>query len=214
MSTAGILAAVDFHPRPSDSPGIFDSLGDRSLLSWSFDTLWEASCRPIVVVAPQAYIAAVKRELGPATVVESTGLKRTTMLDVLALIATERVVMLDFRHPLAASEDVRATVEALDGADASIGAIPVTETLKRVAEGVIVGTLDRTEMWHQVMPQAFRVGALRAAYQRAGGELTDDVRAIKESGARVKVVPVGQRNVAVNSRADLEVARALLGRPA
>jgi len=213
VSTAGILAAVDFYPHPSDSPGIFDRLGDRSLLSWSFDVLWEAGCKPVVVVAPQAHIAAVKTELGRAAVVESTGSRRTTMLGALALITTERVVMLDFRHPLAALEDVRATVEGLDEADASVGVVPVKETLKRVEESAIVETLDRTGVWHQVLPHAFRVGALRAVYERASPELTDELRAIKRSGGRVKIVPVAKRNVAIKSRADLEVARALLGRP-
>jgi 2-C-methyl-D-erythritol 4-phosphate cytidylyltransferase len=184
------------------------------LLSWSFDVLWKAGCRPVVVAGPQAHIADIEAELRGATVVESTGPRPTTMLGVLAMIATERVATLDFRHPLAAVEEVHATVEGLDQADACVGVVPVKETLKRVKEGVVVETLDRKEMWHQVMPYAFRVEALRSVYQRAGNgeeDFADDVRTIRRSGGKVMIVPVAKRNVAIVNRNDLEVANALLG---
>jgi 2-C-methyl-D-erythritol 4-phosphate cytidylyltransferase len=92
--------------------------------------------------------------------------------------------------------------------------VPVKETLKRVKEGVVVETLDRKEMWHQVMPYAFRVEALRSVYQRAGNgeeDFADDVRTIRRSGGKVMIVPVAKRNVAIVNRNDLEVANALLG---
>ena len=221
MSTAGILPAVDFHldsARFPDAPGIFDRLGGRSVLSWSFEVLWKAGCRPIVVPAPQPLVADVAKELGPrGTVIQSTEQRRTTMLDALAMISAERVAVLDFRYPLAAVEDVRATVAGLDEADACIVAVPVKETLKLVSEGVVEKTLDRTKMWHEEMPHAFRVAALRAVHQGAAGAAepeeaaADDVRAIERFGGRVVLVPGSRRNVRITSREELQVAHALMG---
>ena len=217
MSSAGILAAVDFHldrSRIQDSPGIFDRLGDRSLLSWSFHALWDAGCRPVVVIAPQTLVADVAAELGAdGTVVQTTDQRATTMLDALAPVATERVAVLDFRHPLATSDDILATAAGLDEADACVGVVPVRETLKLVRAGAVTETLDRTEMWQQVMPHSFRVRALVAAYKRAGEseeEITDDVRAVQSSGGRVVIAPVSTRSLRITTRRDLEVARALL----
>jgi 2-C-methyl-D-erythritol 4-phosphate cytidylyltransferase len=219
VSTAGILAAVDFHLDPSraqDSPGVFDRLGDRSLLSWTFRVLWDAGCRPVVVVAPPKLAADITAELGAgAAVVQHTGHRGATVLGALSMIATERVAVLDFRHPLATSEDVNAVAAELDQADACVGVVPVKETLKLVKHGAVIETLDRTEMWQQVMPHAFRVSALRKVHGPGGEteeEITDDVRAIQQSGGRVVIVPVSTRNLRVTTRDDMEIAQALMAK--
>lgn len=220
MPSAGILAAADFHydwSQPLDNPGVFDRLDRRSLLSWSFDVLWEAECRPVVVAAPKVLLADVEAELGGrGTIVEATD-RHSTMLGVLANIDCERVVVLDYRHPLAQTEDVRATSAALDEADACVGAVPVRETLKLVEKDSIARTIDRTNMWQQVMPHAFRVGALLDAHRRAADadepedEDFDAAQRIKRVGGRVVIAPVSMRNVRIANRDDLTLAHALLG---
>ena len=150
-----------------------------------------------------------------AIVVEGNDDLRATLLRALDTITGERMAILDCMHPLAAIEDVRATVAGLDDADACVCAVPVKETLKLVKDGVVEETLDRSEMWHELMPQAFRVAVLVAALERGpgddnGAERSDLVRAVERMGGRVAIVPGSSRNLRLTTRDDLKVAHAMI----
>ena len=73
---------------------------------------------------------------------------------------------------------------------AAIAATPVADTLKRVAEGAIAGTVDRAGLWAAQTPQAFRLEALRRALAASSGEtVTDEARLCETAGVPVSVVP-------------------------
>lgn len=70
-------------------------------------------------------------------------------------------------------------------------AVPVTDTLKQVADGFVVATPDRSDYWAAQTPQGARVSQLRAAYQQLrdqGLSVTDDASALEQAGYQVRVV--------------------------
>jgi len=77
------------------------------------------------------------------------------------------VVVHDAARPLLSAElaqSVLAALERDEDAAAAIAAVPVTDTIKRVdGAGVVIETLDRSELWAVQTPQVFR----RAALERA-----------------------------------------------
>ena len=80
------------------------------------------------------------------------------------------IVVHDAARPLASVELYRRAIDAVhSGADAAIPGIPVTDTIKVVADGVVVSTPDRSALVAVQTPQAFRAGVLRAAHE-AGGD--------------------------------------------
>jgi 2-C-methyl-D-erythritol 4-phosphate cytidylyltransferase len=94
---------------------------------------------------------------------------------------------------------------------AAICALPIAETVKRVAEGWVETTLDRSTLWAVQTPQAFRAALLREAHDKArrdGFVGTDDAMLVERLGHRVRVVPGSERNVKITTPADLRRARA------
>ncbi|HVM41718.1 MAG TPA: 2-C-methyl-D-erythritol 4-phosphate cytidylyltransferase [Acidimicrobiia bacterium] len=121
------------------------------------------------------------------------------------------VLVHDAARPLAGPETFRQVVQAVDaGADAAVPAVPVADTVKRVADGRVLETVDRRDLVAVQTPQAFRASVLREAH-RGDPDATDDAALVEASGGRVVVVPGDPRNLKLTTALDLEVAAALLG---
>jgi 2-C-methyl-D-erythritol 4-phosphate cytidylyltransferase/2-C-methyl-D-erythritol 2,4-cyclodiphosphate synthase len=102
-------------------------------------------------------------------------------------------------------------VSALDEGPGAIPALPVADTIKRGADGVILETVDRHALWRAQTPQAFRYDEILAAHRAAAGrELTDDAAVAEAAGLRVALVPGAEENFKVTTEADLRRAERLL----
>jgi 2-C-methyl-D-erythritol 4-phosphate cytidylyltransferase len=121
------------------------------------------------------------------------------------------IVVHDGARPLAPPDLFAKVIGAvMDGADAAVPVLAVTDTLKRVSEGVVVEDVARDELVAVQTPQAFRAEVLRRAYS-AGGDATDDAVLVAALGVTVQAVPGEPRNLKVTTPADLELVQALAG---
>lgn len=122
------------------------------------------------------------------------------------------VLVHDAARPCLRGDDLDALVRAArKAADGALLAVPARDTLKRVDDGRVVATLDRATIWQAQTPQAFRLGALRAALADAGPiGVTDEASAIERAGGRPKVVAGHGDNIKVTWLDDLPMAEAAL----
>lgn len=100
---------------------------------------------------------------------------------------------------------------AADGA--ALLAIPAQDTIKEVADGHVVRTLERHRLWQVQTPQAFRCSVLREAHRRAldaGYAGTDDAALVEWCGWPVAVIPGSSFNLKLTTPDDLALAQALL----
>ena len=99
-------------------------------------------------------------------------------------------------------------LEALgEGFDGAVPGLPVTDTVKRVRDGVVIETPARDELVAVQTPQAFVASVLRAA---AAGEGSDCASLVEAAGGRVKVVPGDERLLKVTTLDDLRRVEAWL----
>ncbi len=109
----------------------------------------------------------------------------------------------------------RLLAEAKGEEVGAILALPVADTVKRVAQSRITATEDRSSLWLAQTPQMFRTGLLAEALRAAKGEVTDEAAAVEQLGLRPRVVPGSRENLKVTYPEDVAMAEALLaGRPA
>jgi 2-C-methyl-D-erythritol 4-phosphate cytidylyltransferase len=118
----------------------------------------------------------------------------------------EVVIVHDAARPLASPGLFRSVVDAiLAGADGAIPGLAVTDTVKQVDAGVVVGTLDRSALVTVQTPQAFRATALRVAHA-SGTDATDDAALLERDGMRVVVVEGEVTNIKITGPADIAIA--------
>jgi len=97
---------------------------------------------------------------------------------------------------------------------AAILARPMTDTVKRVKDSVIIETVDRSELWGVETPQVFRKDILVKAY---GGidkldtdKISDDSQLVEAIGIEVSVVQTDSTNIKLTYGSDIAVAQAII----
>ncbi len=166
MPIALILAAGSGERFGAGAPKAFVELAGRPLVQWSVDALSQVQEIEQIVVAMPPGVEA------PAGVSAVEGGSVRSESVRLALAAAgggwdqDLVLVHDAARPLLTIELATATIRALEAdesIDAAIAAVPMTDTVKRVRDGVVSETLERSELWAVQTPQVFR----RAALERA-----------------------------------------------
>jgi 2-C-methyl-D-erythritol 4-phosphate cytidylyltransferase len=167
----------------------------------------------IVVAAPAAHVARARRLLGSGVTIVAGGATRQESVR-LALDAAPHGVRMVLVHdavrPFISRGLVDAVLAAARADGAAICALPVTETVKRVRDGLVEVTVDRAGLWTVQTPQAFRAEILREAHDKArrdGVAGTDDAMLVERLGHRVRVVPGVAGNVKITTPGDLRRAR-------
>ena len=124
---------------------------------------------------------------------------------------------------IAVHDSVRCclTKEWLDALFAKAGqtgaamlAAPVVATLKRVKNGVIVDTVDRTGLYEAQTPQVFDAKLLKEAYTKLDSldksKITDDAQLVEAAGHAVSIVETDQSNIKMTQKNDLPIAEAII----
>jgi 2-C-methyl-D-erythritol 4-phosphate cytidylyltransferase len=170
----------------------------------------------VVVAAPATHVERARRLLrspGAAVTVVAGGPTRqeSVWLALQAAPAAAQVIVVhDAVRPFLTRALIDALVAAAERDGAAICALPIAETVKRVRDGVVVGTVDRDGLWAVQTPQAFRAAVLREAHDKArrdGFVGTDEAMLVERLGHPVRVVPGLPENVKITTPDDLRRAR-------
>jgi 2-C-methyl-D-erythritol 4-phosphate cytidylyltransferase len=218
LSVWAVLVAAGRGVRLGDErPKAFARLGALPLLAEPLRRLDESEwIDGIVVVAPPDWeepTILVAEEIGASKVAACVAGGATRSASVrlgLDEVPPDAGVVLvhDAARPLLPPELVPRLLEALaEGYDGAVPGLPVTDTVKRVHEGVVVETPARDELVAVQTPQAFVASVLRAA---AVGEGSDCASLVEAAGGRVKVVDGDERLLKVTTPDDLRRVEALL----
>jgi 2-C-methyl-D-erythritol 4-phosphate cytidylyltransferase len=221
MALALIVAAGSGERLGADRPKALVELAGRSLLARSVDLMLAVAEIDRVVVALPPGVPAPAGTVG----VEGGAVRSESVARALAAAAGsgdpgDLVVVHDAARPLASAELVCRSLEALAGEnganlDAAIAAAPVSDTVKRVSEGVVAQTLDRSELWAVQTPQVFRRAALERALDVPAeilAQATDDAWLVERLGGRVAIVSSSSENLKITTPLDLALAELLIGR--
>jgi 2-C-methyl-D-erythritol 4-phosphate cytidylyltransferase/2-C-methyl-D-erythritol 2,4-cyclodiphosphate synthase len=199
MQIAAIIVAAGVGARAGDGPPKqWRILGGKPVLRWSAEALLAAGVSPLVVVVSAGDEARVAECLaglsgwvtapGGAIRAESvkSGLAALTEVDDAAAVLVH-----DAARPFVAAHHLTGLIAALTDHQGAIPALPVADTLKRRARSALE-TVSRDNLWRAQTPQAFRLGALRAAYAdwpAEAGEPTDDAAVVERAGGQVALAP-------------------------
>jgi 2-C-methyl-D-erythritol 4-phosphate cytidylyltransferase len=125
----------------------------------------------------------------------------------------EIVAVHDGARPFVTNEEITATVEKAKETGAACLTALVTDTIKEVANGKIVRTIERARLRRALTPQAFRFEILQRAF--AGADLTeaatDECFLVEKIGGEIAIVEGSAKNIKITTREDWNLAEILLG---
>lgn len=220
MNTAIIVAAGIGARFGGDTPKQFVNLAGRPILSRSIEKfdLCDEIDSIVVVVAEEfveqthGLIAAAKFTKPIEVAVGGATRAGSTANGLSAVKGDDGVVLVhDAARPLVSVEDIRRVIEAAAESGAACLAAPVSDTIKRVSNGEIQETIDRSKLMSAQTPQGFRVELLRRAFAAADGEnATDECTLVESLGERVSIVAATSPNMKITTQDDVRIAEALL----
>lgn len=181
-------------------------LGDARVIDHSVATASAVAEGVVVVVAPDQR-AALTESLPGVTCVDGGRTRSASVRCGLAAVPDDVEVILvhDAARPLASPSLFERVVGAVvDGAEAVVPVVPITDTIRHGRGGVV----DREDLWAVQTPQGFRSASLRSAHA-SGGEATDDAALVEADGGKVVLVEGEPTNLKITHAHDVRVAEAV-----
>ena len=97
---------------------------------------------------------------------------------------------------------------------AAMLACPVSATLKKVKDKVIIETVDRTGLYEAQTPQVFEASLLKRAYENLknldASKISDDSQLVEALGRKVSIVETDSSNIKITQKNDVTIAEAIL----
>ena len=217
MHVTAIIAAGGSGSRLGSAvPKQLLELAGRSLLRRSVEAFAShPAISDVIVALPPALAAKPPAWLAGVRVVSGGERRQDSVANAADAVdaASDVVLVHDAARPFVSRDVISRAIAGAVAHGAAIVAVPVIDTVKRVARGedgaVIVETLPRDDIFLAQTPQAFTREVLRAAVAagRAGASATDEAMLAEQAGHRVHVVAGDLANVKITTAADLEDAR-------
>jgi 2-C-methyl-D-erythritol 4-phosphate cytidylyltransferase len=191
-------------------PKQFLPLAGRPVAAWSVTAARSIADGVVLVIPTDGPVAP---PTGADRVVTGGTTRAQSVRAGLAAVPDDAAIIVihDAARPLATEALFAAVVDVVRAgeADGAIPVVPVTDTLKRVDDGVVRATVDRDGLVAVQTPQAFVAATLRTAH-RSADEATDDAALVERVGATVRTVMGEPHNVKLTRTEDLAMAEALI----
>ena len=221
MRSAAVVAAAGGGERlGAGVPKALCLLAGEPLIVHAVRRLVSAGVESVVVAAPATMVVEIGRTLRPVTddlpfvVVAGGPTRRQSVAASLRELPDDAGLVLvhDAARPLVPVGVVTRVLGALRaGADAVVPAVPVDDTVKEVADGRVVRTVDRLSLRAVQTPQGFSRQLLaRAHAEWRGAEPTDDAAMVEALGVPVTVVEGAPEAFKITRPLDLRLAEAVL----
>lgn len=219
---AAIVAAG--HGTRFGRPKQFVELAGLPMVGWSIRTFAAMPEIVEIVVATEPESIEPMRELlarfapqSSVRAVRGGAIRQQSVYEAVRAVSEtcDAVLVHDGARPLVTSEDVRAGMREVRAQRASLLAVPVVDTIKRVEPQSrrVDATLERAGLWAAQTPQFAMRGDLLMAHARAANEAietTDDAALLERAGVEVVVVHSMGENFKVTMPGDVERAAAIL----
>lgn len=192
-------------------------LGGKPVLRWSAETLLAAGAGELVVVVAAGAENRAREALagleGWRAVAggEARAQSVRAGLGALACPAETPVFIHDAARPLLPRPVIERLLSALADAEGALPVLPVADSLRRATDGRMDGVVERDGLWRAQTPQAFRRGAIEAAYAAWSDAEppADEAVVVQRHGGRVALVDGDPRLMKLTYPEDFAMAEAL-----
>ncbi len=126
--------------------------------------------------------------------------------------SAEIVAVHDGARPLVSVEEIIQTIEKAKETGAACLTAFVTDTIKEIADGKIIKTVNRENLRRALTPQCFRYEILKRAFaeNEIGEIITDECFLVEKLGVEISIVEGSAKNIKITTPEDFVLAESLI----
>jgi 2-C-methyl-D-erythritol 4-phosphate cytidylyltransferase len=219
MKAAAIIVAAGTGARfGSRVPKQFLELAGKSIVRRAVEQFENCpAINEIILVLPGDQIKDFSaRDLTKLKKITAGGASRaeSVFIGLQKIEKAEIVAVHDGARPLVSVEEISAIIEKTRETGAACLVAHVTDTIKEIADGKILRTVDRAKLRRALTPQCFRTEILRHAFAAvkdlSAAAATDESVLVEQIGVPISIVEGSPRNLKITVPEDLILAESLL----
>ena len=207
-----LLLAIAASPGAAFDPP-WARLSGRPVLSWSLTALARSPLISRVALVVSDRLDEARRlaaAVGPVAVLSAGGYRAALAAGLHELAHCDCLVLHDAARPLLDVELLRPGLEAVTATGAAVAALPASQTMKRVLDGRVVGTLPRVALYSAQTPLVLGRRPLQSALRDAELDITDEASLLACLAGQLCIFPAYADNRKLTRPGDLEIAEACL----
>jgi 2-C-methyl-D-erythritol 4-phosphate cytidylyltransferase/2-C-methyl-D-erythritol 2,4-cyclodiphosphate synthase len=191
-TTALIVAAGSGSRMGGDTPKQFRLLAGKPVLRWAAESLIRHSAvqavRVVVGQGQQERAAEALNGVDVGDFIEGGAERADSVRAGLAAVEGDAVLVHDAARPFCPSAVVDRLLASLEFFEGAAPVLPVGDTLARIGD-TLGEPVDRAGLARVQTPQAFRLGALKSAYELWNGPSpSDETTVVRAAGMKVAAV--------------------------
>jgi 2-C-methyl-D-erythritol 4-phosphate cytidylyltransferase len=222
MNTTVIIPAAGLGKRlksKTDKP--FVLINGKPLIAYTLQAV--SKCRKvadIILVVDKKNIDKAKKiikkyDLKKVAKIIQSGLMRTDSVEngmMEVSNKTDLIAVHDGARPFISEKIFHNAIDAAKKYNCSCVCVKVKPTIKKVVNGKIIETIDRSFLWEAQTPQVFKKSIFQKAYNKRKKDklYTDDMSLVEGLGVSVRVVEGDYNNIKITTSEDLEQAKRML----
>ncbi len=169
----------------------------------------DEECKQIIVVTDlETFQKNHKGSSDKVVVVEGGATRQESVYHGLLAVNQEYVMIHDGARPYLTQQNLQDVKEALENEDACLLMVPCKDTIKKVINGYVETTYDRSTLMNAQTPQAFRTSLILDCTKQAIQDNftgTDDASLVERySDVKVKAVKGSYSNIKITTIEDLK----------
>lgn len=188
-TTALIVAAGNGTRMGGNLPKQFQLIGGRPVLRWAVESLIRhpavQSVRVVVGEGQEGHAAQALEGLDVSAFITGGATRADSVRAGLAAIDGEAVLVHDAARPFCPLPVIDRLLASLEHFEGAAPVLTISDTLARM-DGALGDPVDRAHLVRVQTPQAFRLDALRSAYESwSGPPPTDEATVVRAAGMKV-----------------------------
>lgn len=209
-----IIPAGGTSSRFGNTNKLLEKVNNKEIIKYTVDAFEASNVDEIIICANISIMNELKNIFADnqkVKIIEGGQTRQQSVFNGLKACECNYVLIHDGARPMITTDLINRAIDMVKDKKALTVATKTIDTIKEVADGKIIKTIDRSKLYNTQTPQAFEYNLIKSAHEKlAGQNFTDDAGMLEELGIDVYILNGSYKNIKITTQNDIDIAQVYL----
>lgn len=209
-----IIPAGGTSSRFGKSNKLLEKIGEKEVIKYTVEAFEKSNIDEIIICANISIIEDLQRILSDCKkvrIIEGGASRQESVFNGIKACECDYVLIHDAARPMITTDLINTAIDEVVFKNALTVATKTIDTIKKVVDGKIVKTIDRSKLYNTQTPQAFKYDLIKDAHEKLSGQnFTDDAGMLEALGQTVYILNGSYKNIKITTQNDIDIAKVYL----